>query len=455
MGVTSAVLRTRRRRSDHALIARSADPAATRRRPRSPSLRDGMSGRRTHHARKALHANAVVDPERHRDVRPHAARPDDEPELIPSLVESWGGASERKSRFSRAVALRRCRGSKRRPRACGARTNTMRGGTRDQSYVWQRGTPSAWTPGDAAVQGTYEGDGTAPSTSSLDPGSAPFHPGRGGYTGGYGRGRYTGRRGGLGDGSGIAFGSTRGRGFGVPGSGRGGVSRRGVRGRGMSTSTRGGGRGQGRGRGRGGTFNTWVPPERGPSLASATAPSMKSFPAGSVCDIPADLERRLEEEQLRIKEQKRRIAEEQAFQRKKKNLLRAAKRSREQSEHRNKMARLHEGFSRAAQSLANGKSATERLEGAAKWTAADAAPFVPAERPKVTIADREAVLGILACLNDYEVLQCSLLSDASSIRKSYHRLSRMFHPDKCKAEGAKDAFQRISKAYKALMSTHS
>lgn len=38
----------------------------------------------------------------------------------------------------------------------------------------------------------------------------------------------------------------------------------------------------------------------------------------------------------------------------------------------------------------------------------------------------------------------------AAVRKSYRALAVALHPDKCKLEGAADAFQRINKAYNSL-----
>ena len=36
------------------------------------------------------------------------------------------------------------------------------------------------------------------------------------------------------------------------------------------------------------------------------------------------------------------------------------------------------------------------------------------------------------------------------VTKSYRELAKILHPDKCAAPGAKEAFQKLNKAYKAL-----
>jgi curved DNA-binding protein CbpA len=36
------------------------------------------------------------------------------------------------------------------------------------------------------------------------------------------------------------------------------------------------------------------------------------------------------------------------------------------------------------------------------------------------------------------------------VRQAYRDLARRLHPDKCKAPGAKDAFQKLSRAYQNI-----
>ena len=68
---------------------------------------------------------------------------------------------------------------------------------------------------------------------------------------------------------------------------------------------------------------------------------------------------------------------------------------------------------------------------------------------------KEDVVRVLQAMNDYEVLQVNLASGSSEIRKNFLKLSRAFHPDKCKVEGSKEAFQRVSKAYTNLKKQYS
>ena len=69
---------------------------------------------------------------------------------------------------------------------------------------------------------------------------------------------------------------------------------------------------------------------------------------------------------------------------------------------------------------------------------------------KMKDVTRDDVLRVLHALNDYDVLQVNLASGSSEIRKNFLKLSRAFHPDKCRIDGSKEAFQRVSKAYTNL-----
>lgn len=57
---------------------------------------------------------------------------------------------------------------------------------------------------------------------------------------------------------------------------------------------------------------------------------------------------------------------------------------------------------------------------------------------------------ILSLTSYYEVLQIDKSATDDQIKKAYRKLALRFHPDKCKAPQAEDAFKKISKAFQCL-----
>jgi hypothetical protein len=57
---------------------------------------------------------------------------------------------------------------------------------------------------------------------------------------------------------------------------------------------------------------------------------------------------------------------------------------------------------------------------------------------------------ILSTKSHYDILDVGREATDVQIKKAYRRLALKFHPDKCKAPSAEDAFKRISKAFQCL-----
>jgi DnaJ family protein B protein 12 len=67
-----------------------------------------------------------------------------------------------------------------------------------------------------------------------------------------------------------------------------------------------------------------------------------------------------------------------------------------------------------------------------------------------TPEEAEAVRKIKTCKDLYEILGVSKSATEADLKKAYRKLALQFHPDKCKAPGATDAFKAIGKAFSIL-----
>jgi DnaJ family protein B protein 12 len=67
-----------------------------------------------------------------------------------------------------------------------------------------------------------------------------------------------------------------------------------------------------------------------------------------------------------------------------------------------------------------------------------------------TSEEVEAVRKIKTCKDLYEILGVSKTASEADLKKAYRKLALQFHPDKCKAPGATDAFKAIGKAFSIL-----
>ncbi|CAF0792049.1 unnamed protein product [Adineta steineri] len=67
-----------------------------------------------------------------------------------------------------------------------------------------------------------------------------------------------------------------------------------------------------------------------------------------------------------------------------------------------------------------------------------------------TSEEVEAVRKIKTCKNLYEILGVSKTASEADLKKAYRKLALQFHPDKCKAPGATEAFKAIGKAFSIL-----
>lgn len=81
----------------------------------------------------------------------------------------------------------------------------------------------------------------------------------------------------------------------------------------------------------------------------------------------------------------------------------------------------------------------------------EAPPDVPVSDRATPAVSKSDVERLLKSTSDYECLQVKTGECSAVIKKKFKELARMFHPDKCKIEGAKEAFQRLSRAYGNLL----
>jgi len=75
-------------------------------------------------------------------------------------------------------------------------------------------------------------------------------------------------------------------------------------------------------------------------------------------------------------------------------------------------------------------------------------------KPEVKLSqeeiERRAVQRVQLAGTDWQVLDLPPGSQKKWVTKSYRELAKLLHPDKCSAPGAKEAFQKLNKAYGAL-----
>ncbi|UJR16168.1 hypothetical protein I4U23_003078 [Adineta vaga] len=67
-----------------------------------------------------------------------------------------------------------------------------------------------------------------------------------------------------------------------------------------------------------------------------------------------------------------------------------------------------------------------------------------------TSEEVEAVRKIKTCKDLYEILGVNKTASEADLKKAYRKLALQFHPDKCKAPGATEAFKAIGKAFSIL-----
>ena len=194
---------------------------------------------------------------------------------------------------------------------------------------------------------------------------------------------------------------------------------------------------------------------RASSLSASAKPFKRKLSAAAAPFAPLggkleDLERKKKELQEKIQAKKRKLAEDDVFRKKQEALREAAKHSQDVAERKAKIARLQGGFDKVKAHMNQTSSGAGAASAPGKAGQSNLKPT-----SKLKEVTREDVIRVLHAMNDYDVLQVNLASGSSEIRKNFLKLSRAFHPDKCRVEGSKEAFQRVSKAYNQLKKQHS
>ncbi|KAL3130262.1 hypothetical protein ABBQ38_008095 [Trebouxia sp. C0009 RCD-2024] len=171
--------------------------------------------------------------------------------------------------------------------------------------------------------------------------------------------------------------------------------------------------------------------DRGPLLAD----TRQQQTGAASQDSAAVLERRKREAELA--ELKRRIQQHEvqaAEHKRKKAALEAHAAQEEKHEQGKRRAKLEAGFA-------------EAFKHAKQMADAEAAQ----RKTPVKLASADEIRRVLNAKTDYDCLQVNLQADALTIKRKYKELAVALHPDKCKAAGATDAFQRLVKAYQNLL----
>ena len=103
---------------------------------------------------------------------------------------------------------------------------------------------------------------------------------------------------------------------------------------------------------------------------------------------------------------------------------------------------------RSSSTAGKSDSPTARKSGASPRRRRDPAP--ESEQPNYTAEQVRDVKRIVGMRSYYDILAVDRSATDDQVKKSYRKLALKFHPDKCKAPGAEEAFKKISKAFQCL-----
>ena len=185
------------------------------------------------------------------------------------------------------------------------------------------------------------------------------------------------------------------------------------------------------------------PPDPAAAAAAAKAAEAKAALEAKIKaaqDEAAKMKRSIEAAAKAAQEKKEAAAREAAA----KAALERKEKELEKANRAKKASNLLSGFASARKrhgvGTAEGAAAAEAAEAAA---AAEAA-LTPEE------VDRRAVRRVMMAGTDWAILDLPPNAQAKWVKQSYRELARVLHPDKCRAPGAKDAFQKLLRAYQNI-----
>jgi DnaJ family protein B protein 12 len=65
-------------------------------------------------------------------------------------------------------------------------------------------------------------------------------------------------------------------------------------------------------------------------------------------------------------------------------------------------------------------------------------------------SDEDLISGVNGASSHYSVLHIAHEARYEDVKRAYRQLALRLHPDKCRAEGAEDAFKRVGQAFHVL-----
>ncbi|GLI61606.1 hypothetical protein VaNZ11_004024 [Volvox africanus] len=175
-----------------------------------------------------------------------------------------------------------------------------------------------------------------------------------------------------------------------------------------------------------------VDEREGPHGMAARAPPIAA---------PADPVAQVAKTEAALEELRRQLAAKEAIVRAKQNVLAArqaakvAKEAAQRAEAEQRRVQLSRGLAALAEAATpEGEQGAEAPSGLS-----------------VRLAGPEEVRRVLGAVSDYEVLQLPAGCTAMEVRKAYRRLAASLHPDKCREQGAQEAFIRATAACTGLL----
>ena len=105
---------------------------------------------------------------------------------------------------------------------------------------------------------------------------------------------------------------------------------------------------------------------------------------------------------------------------------------------------------KAASNLLSGFAAARKKHGVGTADGPETTEPTPEVELTQEEKDRQEVRRVMMATSDWQVLNLVPNAQPKWVKQAYRELAKVLHPDKCKAPGAKDAFQKLSKAYQNI-----